>query len=173
MTALLEVGYVGKAHGLKGEVVVHLTTDRIEERTAPGAVFVVAGEASVVAGEASVAAGQPELVVRSARLQQRKATQELWVMGFEGVTGREAAEALRSTVLSAEPIEDPDAVFAHDVIGCRLVDQHGTVHGEIVALVANPASDLLELADGRLVPLAFLESADDQTVHVDVPDGLL
>ncbi len=166
MTALLEVGYVGKAHGLKGEVVVHLTTDRIEERTAPGAVF-------VVAGEASVAAGQPELVVRSARLQQRKATQELWVMGFEGVTGREAAEALRSTVLSAEPIEDPDAVFAHDVIGCRLVDQHGTDHGEIVALVANPASDLLELADGRLVPLAFLESADDQTVHVDVPDGLL
>ncbi len=159
MTTLLEVGYVGKAHGLKGEVVVHLTTDRIEERTAPGAVFVVAGGA--------------ELVVRSARLQQRKATQELWVMGFEGVTGREAAEALRSTVLQAEALDDPEAVFAHEVIGCRLVDQHDVDHGEIVALVANPASDLLELADGRLVPLVFLDVVDGDVVRVEAPDGLL
>lgn len=173
MTTLLEVGYVGKAHGLKGEVVVHLTTDRIEERTAPGAVFVVAGGASVVAGGASVVAGGAELVVRSARLQQRKATQELWVMGFEGVTGREAAEALRSTVLQAEALDDPEAVFAHEVIGCRLVDQHDVDHGEIVALVANPASDLLELADGRLVPLVFLDVVDGDVVRVEAPDGLL
>lgn len=165
---LLEIGHVGKAHGLKGEVVVHLTTDRIAERTAPGAVFVVAGRPVVVS-----AGPVEQLTVRSARLQQRKATQELWVMGFAEIAGRNEAEALRGVGLTAEAIEDDDAVFVHEVVGCRVVDQHGTDHGEVAAVVANPASDLLELADGRLIPMVFLVETDGDTLHVDVPDGLL
>ncbi len=35
---LLEIGRIGKAHGLRGEITAHLTSDR-PERTAPGAVW--------------------------------------------------------------------------------------------------------------------------------------
>ena len=39
---LLVVGHVGKAHGLRGEVLVHVRSDEPEERFVPGAVFVTA-----------------------------------------------------------------------------------------------------------------------------------
>ena len=38
----------------------------------------------------------------------------------------------------------------------------------------NPASDLLELVDGRLVPMVFLVDYEPGVwINVDVPDGLL
>ena len=34
---LLEVGRIGRAHGVRGDVLVHLTTDRVERLTAAAA----------------------------------------------------------------------------------------------------------------------------------------
>ncbi len=150
---LLEVGTIGKAHGLKGEVVVDFVTDRLEERTAAGA---------------ELLAGDRRFVVVTARPHQKK-----WLVAFDGIRDRNEAEALRGLVLSAPALDDPEAVFVHELIDKTLVDQHGTAHGPIVAVVDNPASDLLELADGRLVPLTFLVDADAETVQVSVPAGLL
>lgn len=150
---LLEVGRVGKAHGLKGEVVVDFTTDRTDERAAPGV---------------SLWSDERHFVVATARPHQQK-----WLIRFEGIERREEAELLRGLVLKAEAIDDPEAVFIHQLIGKRLVEADGTDHGPVVAVIDNPASDLLELDDGRLVPLAFYVSHDDQAVTVSVPAGLL
>lgn len=150
---LLEVGRVGKPHGLKGEVVVDFVTDRVDERTTPGAVLW---------------AGDRRLEVRSARPHQRK-----WLVSFDDVSDRSDAERLRGLVLEAIAIDDPDTVFVHELIGKTLVDQHGASHGAVTAVVENPASDLLELGDGRLVPLAFLTRYDAEVVEVEVPAGLL
>ena len=152
---LLEVGRIGKAHGLKGEVSVELITDRVAERTEPGSEFT---------------AGERHLVVASARPHQKR-----WLIRFDGIDNRNEAERLRGLTLHAEPIDDPDAVFVHDLIGCSVVDQHGVDHGPIVAVIDNPASDLLELEDGRLVPLAFYQGEDPDrgAILVDVPPGLL
>lgn len=150
---LLEVGAIGKAHGLKGEVVVDFITDRLEERAAPGAEFWSDGR---------------RLEVETVRPHQTK-----WLIRFVGVRDRNEAEALRGKMLEAEAIDDPDALFVHELIDKTLVDQHDHDHGPIVAVVENPASDLLELENGRLVPLAFLVETDDQTVRVSVPPGLL
>ncbi|MEO2156482.1 MAG: hypothetical protein ABGY30_07675, partial [Acidimicrobiales bacterium] len=58
--------------------------------------------------------------------------------------------------------------------GATVVDQHGTSHGTVVALLDNPASDLLELADGRLIPLVFVVGHEPGvSIQVDVPPGLL
>ena len=43
-------------------------------------------------------------------------------MRFAGVVGRDAAEALRGTVLSAPPLDDPEALWVHELIGARVVD---------------------------------------------------
>ncbi|MEL7155049.1 MAG: ribosome maturation factor RimM [Actinomycetota bacterium] len=150
---LLEVGRIGKPHGLKGEVVVDFSTDRTEERTATGT---------------ELWADRRRLVVASARPHQQK-----WLLRFDGVERREEAELLRGLVLSAPALDDPDALFVHELIGKRLVDQHGVDHGPVASVIDNPASDLLELSSGRLVPLAFHVAHDDEVVTVDVPPGLL
>lgn len=153
----LEVGTIGKAHGLKGEVVVDFVTDRVDERTAVGSEFRL---------------GERTLVVKSARPHQQK-----WLIYFDGVSDRTDAERLRGGVLEAEAVDDPDALFVHDLIGKVVVDQYGTRHGNVVAVVENPASDLLELEDGRLVPLVFVVDDDGEpepgVVRVSVPPGLL
>lgn len=92
---------------------------------------------------------------------------------FEGVDDRGKAEALRGLVLRAAPIDDPEETWVHDLIGARVMDQHGVDRGPVTSVVANPAGDLLELADGALVPLRFaVTSVRCERIDVDVPDGL-
>ncbi len=94
-------------------------------------------------------------------------------MSFEGVGTREAAEALRGDALFAEPVEETgDDLYVHELIGKVLADQHGTEHGLVVAVEANPASDLLVLEGGGLVPLRFVASVNGDRIVADVPDGL-
>lgn len=94
-------------------------------------------------------------------------------MTFEGFVGRDQVEQLRGRTLFAVPIEDDELLFIHELVGLRLIDQHGVDHGTVAAMVDNPASDLLELEGGSLVPLSFYVRHDGESVHVDVPPGLL
>ena len=152
MTNRLEVGHVSKAHGLKGELIFSLTTDRTAERTARGAVLFLNDEAfTVIRGQAHG---------------------KKWLVALEGVTTKERADELRGRNITAEPIDDADTLFVHELIGNQLIDQHGVQRGKIVSVIDNPASDLLELEGGSLVPLAFFESIADGVVRVNVPDGL-
>jgi 16S rRNA processing protein RimM len=58
------------------------------------------------------------------------------------------------------------------MIGKPVVDADGTERGVCVAVLANPAADLLELDSGALVPSNFVVSIDGDTIRVDTPDGL-
>ena len=150
---MLEVGRITKAHGLRGEVVVFLTSDR-DERVAPGSVLQTDRD--------------QQLVVASSRRHQDR-----WIVAFEQITTREAAEAARGTVLSAEPIEDPDALWVHELIGCTVVDGDDVERGVIESVMDNPAADLLVLDNGSLVPVVFIVGVPvDGVVRVDTPDGL-
>lgn len=151
---MLLVGRVTKAHGLRGEVVVHLLSSEPEVRLAPGSVLATADG--------------PSLTVVAARPHQDR-----WIVRFEGVDGREAAEALRGTELLGEPLDDPDALWVHELVGAEVVEVDGTARGTVVAVVANPADDLLELDGGALVPVGFVVGRDDAgRVVVDAPEGL-
>ncbi|MEZ5377825.1 MAG: ribosome maturation factor RimM [Acidimicrobiales bacterium] len=153
MTKRLEVGRVAKSHGLRGDVLIKFTTDRLAERTAVGS---------------RLGIGDADYVVTSAKPYQQQ-----WLVHLDGVDRREQADLLRSKLVVADPLDDADALFVHELIGRKVVDQHGTDHGEVVSVVANPASDLLELADGRLVPMVFVLSTSDGLISVEVPAGLL
>jgi 16S rRNA processing protein RimM len=147
---LLEVGRVTKPHGTRGEVVVELVTDRVE-RLAPGAVLF--GPTGTLTVE------------RSSPHHGR------WIVCFAGVTTREGADALRGA-LRAEALVDPAALWVHELIGAEVVDAGGARRGRIVSVVANPASDLLELDGGALVPARFVTGHADGVVRVDAPPGL-
>lgn len=145
---------MAKAHGLKGEVLVSLITHRTE-RVAPG--FVLQTEAG-------------PLEVRSSRPHQHR-----WIVQFVGVETREAAEAIHGTVLFAEPIADADALWVHELIGAEVRTPDGRAWGRVESVEANPASDLLVLEGGALVPEVFVTDASGlpDFVVVDPPAGLL
>lgn len=160
--ALLEVAKIARAHGLRGEVVVELLTNR-EERISPGSVLTIqrARDLPSATDQAS------SLEVLASRPFQRR-----WIVRFNGVDRREDAEALHGVVLLAEPIIDEDALFVHQLIGCEVIDQHETVRGTITSVQANPASDLLVIDDRFYIPVRFITERDATHVHVDIPDGL-
>jgi 16S rRNA processing protein RimM len=116
-------------------------------------------------------AGQLE-VVRAAR-QAPVGGRERWLVSFRGVEGREGAEALRGALLTAPPLADADAWWVHDLIGSAVVDTDGTRIGVVEAVEGNPASDLLVLADGRLIPLNFIVQRRPGRLTARLPPGLL
>lgn len=151
MTDLLEVGRITKPHGIKGEVIVRLISDRAE-RVAPG--FVLQSD-------------RGPLTVQSSRPHQRD-----WIVAFEGVPDRNTAETMRGLMLRAEPLDDPDVLWVHELVGSRVVETDGTDRGVVTAVEANPASDLLVLDSGALVPLTFVVSTEPGGVVIDPPAGL-
>jgi 16S rRNA processing protein RimM len=150
---MLEVARITKPHGLRGEVIVHLVTDRVE-RVAPGSLL------SSRRGEMRVEASRPH--------------QRDWIVSFAGYADRNEVEVLRGLVLSAPPLEgENDELWVHELIGSVVATPDGTEHGRVASVEANPASDLLVLDDGRLVPLNFLVDRSPGRLVVDVPAGLL
>ncbi len=153
---MLEVGQVVKPHGLKGEVIVSMITNRPEERVVPGFVF------STDRGDLTLLSATPH--------------QGRWIVAFEGVRDRDGAEALRGTVLMAEPLAggaDDDTLWIHELIGAEVVGLDGTSYGSVEAVEANPASDLLVLPGGKLVPLVFVVSGPTAgRLVIDPPAGL-
>lgn len=149
---LLEVGHIRRAHGLRGDVFVQLLSDS-DARVAPGSEFFADGE---------------KLVVESSRV----ASNGRRVVKFAQIADRTAAEKYANRPLRGRPIEDPDALWVHEMIGRRVVETDGTDHGVCMAVLANPAADLLELDSGALVPSNFVVSLDEHSITVDTPDGL-
>lgn len=154
MTARLEVGRIGRAHGLSGEVAVTFTSNR-DERHAIGARLFV---------------GERALMIVGARPHQNR-----WLIRFEGIGDRDAADELLGALLTAEPLAElgDDESWVHDLIGCEVRDPVGAHRGEVVALEVNPAGDLLVLDNGDLVPMRFVTTHAAGVVHIDPPEGLL
>lgn len=148
---LLEIGAVAKAHGLGGDVVVSLVSDR-PERLAPGTVLT---------------AGARELTVTRAQRHQRR-----WIVHFDGVESREAADALHGAVLRA-PAADEPGLWVHQLVGVEVVTTEGARCGTVASVQENPAHDLLVLDTGALVPVVFVvgEPSDGRLV-IDPPEGL-
>lgn len=83
------------------------------------------------------------------------------VISFEGITDRDAAEALKGSELyvarDALPATDAEEFYHADLIGLEARDSEGRVIGKVVGLNNYGASDVIELAraDGDHVLMAF------------------
>ena len=165
----LVVARIGRAHGIKGEVTVEVRTDEPELRLAPGAVLLT-DPAPV--GPLTIETGR----VHSGRLLLR----------FEGVADRNAAEALRNTLLIAEvdPDERPeedDEYYDHQLIDLDVVTRDGAEVGRITEISHLPSQDLfiVERADGSEVMIPFVEEIvteidlEEQKAVIDPPPGLI
>ncbi|WP_326652892.1 MULTISPECIES: ribosome maturation factor RimM [unclassified Streptomyces] len=165
----LVVARIGRAHGIKGEVTVEVRTDEPELRLGPGAVLAT-DPAS--AGPLTIETGR----VHSGRLLLR----------FEGVRDRNAAEALRNTLLIAEVNpqevpEDPEEFYDHQLMDLDVVLADGTGIGRITEITHLPSQDLfiVERPDGSELMIPFVEAIvteidlEKQRAVISPPPGLI
>jgi 16S rRNA processing protein RimM len=137
---------------LSGETVVELFTNR-PERLEAGSVL---------------RTSNGELVVKGARKFSGR-----WLVHFDGVEDVEAAGRLRGERLFAPPIVDDGVLWVHELIGSVVRSTTGEELGRVSCVLANPASDLMELDGGALVPVRFVVEHRPGSVTVEVPPGLV
>lgn len=148
----LEVGRIVKAHGLRGQVQVDLWSDRVE-RLVPGV---------------TLDSERGPLVVIDAAAHQAR-----FIVSFDRIGSREEADRWRGVVLSAPRLNDESVIWIDQLYGAEVVDAQGVRRGVVVEVEANPASDLMVLDSGALVPLTFVVTLDaNRRVEIDPPDGL-
>ncbi len=122
----LVVGRIVSPHGIRGEVVVVVTTDEPATWFVPGSVLV------------TEPAGAGPLAIEAVRPHQGRL-----IVAFDGVLDRDGAEALRGVLLCVDsadvaPPEDPDEFHDYQLVGLAVVDPGGEPLGEVVADRARP-----------------------------------
>ena len=94
---------------------------------------------------------------------------------IEGVTSKEAADALRGTRLYAErtalPVLADDEFYHADLIGLQVLDTGGTELGRVKAVLNHGASDLLEIAGPGLKEPVLLPFTREAVPTVDLGLG--
>ena len=124
----LNVGRIGRAHGILGEATIEVRTNEPQTRFAIGAQLIT---------------DQGNLVVTSARVHNG-----ILLLGFKGITDRNAVEKLRNTLLYAEvdidqPSENEDDYHIQQLIGLTAVLADGSNYGTVADVLNLPAQDCL------------------------------
>jgi 16S rRNA processing protein RimM len=136
----VSLGRVGRPHGLDGSFVVERPSERLERGMS---VWVEGVPAEIVAAKR---VGGGRLAIRLDRAVER------------GVLLQVPREQL--------PAPDENAYYVFQLIGLEVVLADGSVLGRVVEVHSYPANDVLELGDGRLLPLV-----EECVLEVDVDAG--
>ena len=125
----LNVGRIGKAHGLLGEATIEVRTDEAEDRFAIGAVLETESHGN--------------LTVASARVHNG-----ILLLSFDGIEDRNAIEGLRNELLYADvdidaPGLDEDDYHVLQLIGCKAYLVDGDEFGEVTEVLNLPGQDVL------------------------------
>ncbi len=162
----LNVGRVGKAHGILGEATIEVRTDEAEDRFAIGAVLETDSHG--------------ELTVVSARVHNG-----ILLLGFQGIEDRNSIEALRNELLYAEvdiqaPGIDEDDYHVLQLVGCTAYLVDGDEFGVVTDVLNLPGQDVLAIksADGevlipfvrQLVPVVDIKAQRMTVIPPDI-DG--
>ncbi len=160
MTDRVELGYVARAHGVRGELRVHLHNEASDALFRVDVVYL----------------GADAYTVRGARDGSKGAV----LLAVDEVRDRNAADALRGSTVSVDRdvVVDDGDVLITDLVGCDAVLPDGTPYGVVHRIEAGP-QDRLVIRDGdveRQVPLVdelvIDVDLEARRVVVDPPEGL-
>lgn len=127
----LNVGRIGRAHGILGEATIEVRTDLAEERFAIGAQLETDSHGI--------------LTVASARVHNG-----ILLLGFEGIDDRNAIEGFRDVLLFAqvdidEPGFEEDDYHVLQLVGCKAYLVDGDLLGEVTDVLNLPGQDVLSI----------------------------
>jgi 16S rRNA processing protein RimM len=162
------VGWIARAHGIRGQVIVSLETDFPEERFRPGAELFIERNGAVQA-----------LTLTTVRFHRDRP-----VVGIAGVETMNDAKTLAGHELRV-PVDRlaplPGGTFyRHDLIGCRVETSAGELVGMVENVEGTFGGSRLVVAATRgevLIPLVaeICTTLDPvaKRIVIDPPDGLL
>jgi len=163
----IPAGYVRRAHGIGGDVVVRGMLVDAAERFVEGSVLVT-----------------NESQPRELEIQGVRAHQGDYIITFEGVGDRNGAEALKGVQFTIDRDDrrtlEPGEWWPEDLIGCEVVSVDGETVGVIGAIVTGAAQDriVVERSDGSRGEVPFVAALVPEIdiasgrVVVDLPGGL-
>lgn len=163
----LMIGRVVKSHGIRGEVVVELTTDEPEIRFALGEVL-----------HGKQGKKEHELTIKSTRMHQGR-----MLIKFEEIPDRTQADSLRGTKFWAAPLENDEGeegFYDHELEGLKII-HNGDEVGVVTGVMHGPAGEILEVAlnDKKEALIPFVHAIvpevdlDAGTATITPPEGLL
>lgn len=164
----IPIGYVRKAHGIRGDVLVRgLVSDAAERFT--DATILVTGEPQ-----------RRTFAIDAVALHQGD-----FIVSLEGIDTRNDAEALVGTQfvipLSERRRLDDAEWWIEDLVGCVVVDLDGKMIGTVTDVIVGAAQDRLAVttADGALGEIPFVDQLVPvveiaaRRIVVDLPEGLV
>lgn len=173
------VGRVRRPHGVRGELVVESLTDEPDAILAPGCrVFQGTHEGGLYLDPRTK---EP----RALTVTGLRPFKDGFLVTFDLIGDRTEAEKWngRHLMVPVEELSEPDEgeVFAHELVGMRLVDDATEASlGEVVEFYELPQGLLLEMRTPKgLVSVPFVEEfvldvdRESRTIRVALPDGLL
>lgn len=150
LAPVLEIGYVARPHGVRGELRV-VTHD-------PGSTTLLDVD-------------EIELDGVPYRIEQARQVEGAFLLRLAGVGDRNRAETLRGKRVAVDreliPLEEGE-VFLADLVGCAVVREDGSPYGTIAAIETG-VQDRLVIHDGdveRLLPLV-----PEFVIDVDLEEG--
>jgi 16S rRNA processing protein RimM len=170
----LVVGQITKPHGIQGEVVVRPLSDHPEGIFSPG----------VVLFPALPRHAEPDPERAALRIDSVRPFQGGFLVAFDGVPDRNAAELLRRTelVVPADQVapRQEGELFYHELPGLEVQDTAGVGVGRVVEVFETEPNVLLEVRTRRgsvLIPFVSAVVVDvrleERILVVDPPPGLL
>ncbi len=161
---VVAVGYIARAHGIRGDVFIKSLSDD-PDRFTPGASF---GTSSSVRPRITMASVSPH--------------KDGFVVALEGVHDRTTAEALAKSTLTVTAGErrqlDDDEFWPDELTGLPAVHVDGTDLGTVDGVVFGASQDRLSVAtpDGTTVEVPFVAAIVVEVtadgVTIDPPSGL-
>lgn len=163
----IPVGYVRRAHGIRGDVVVRGLVADIRDKLAPGSVVFTDEESP-----------------RSLTVSSVADTKDDYRVSFNSIDNRNDADALRGVQLTVPASQrrslDDGEWWPEDLVGCEVVDVDDQPVGLVHEVVLAVAQDRLVVVapDGSRAEIPFVDAlvpevdvANDRII-VDLPDGL-
>lgn len=189
---LLQLGFVYRAHGLRGELKIQLfdadsdALDRSKQLWLGPQDAEGEGSSSPASAQSKGAAQGPRAGFKRHELRAlRRIGEGLYLVSLAGVTSREAAESLQRHGVYLDRAELPqleeDEYYVSDIVGYQVVLLGGGVVGSVQSILATTASSLMVVsrigASDALIPMVpeivHAVSRDERTVVIDPPEGLL
>ncbi|MGI9667056.1 MAG: ribosome maturation factor RimM [Acidimicrobiia bacterium] len=162
----IPVGYVRRAHGIGGDVVVRGMVSDAAVRFVEGATMITGEDSS-----------------RTFTIVEARPHQGDFLVRFDRITDKSTADALVGTQFVIQPHQrrelDESEWWAEDIVGATIESVDGETIGSVVDVVAGGAQDRLvaDTTEGVRFEIPFVAeivpSVESGRVVVDLPDGLI
>ncbi|MEL6256278.1 MAG: ribosome maturation factor RimM [Bacteroidota bacterium] len=164
----VELGYIGKPHGLKGEVKAHFDVHDMSE----------------YAQRKSFYLGKKDKPLEKYKLKRMTLVGQQAIMKFEGVNYRDEAEAIRASTIyfpiSELPKLEEGKFYYYQIIGFEVEDNKLGRLGIVKDIMETSGQDILIMTYKEkeiLIPMteAFVLHAEHENklIHTDIPEGLV